>query len=361
MGKKSGLIGTIENMIGNQRIPSTHTTPESLELQMLLDRMVEEQCSAAVMEVSSHALDQHRVEGMVFQVAVFTNLTQDHLDYHGTMDEYYTAKKKLFGMLAPDGWAVINADSDYGMRLMDETNAKTISYGITGKADVRALDISLSLHGVKFNIEYQGERTSISSPMVGRFNVYNLLAAFSAGIALGAERIALGRFLSEAIVVPGRFEKVSSSAGWIAVIDYAHTPDALEKALLAVHDVMGESRQGKIITVFGCGGNRDKTKRPKMGKVASQLSDIVFVTSDNPRFEDPEAIIDEVMAGIEDGSKVYREVDRAMAISRALEIASGGDIVLIAGKGHEDYQIIEDRKIHFSDREIVEKFLRSIA
>jgi UDP-N-acetylmuramoyl-L-alanyl-D-glutamate--2,6-diaminopimelate ligase len=360
-GRKSGLIGTIEYMIVNQRLPSTHTTPESLELQMLLDRMVEEQCSAAVMEVSSHALDQHRVEGMMFQAAVFTNLTQDHLDYHRTMDEYYIAKKKLFNMLAPDGWAVINADSDYGMRLIDETRAKKISYGITANADVRAHDVLLSLHGVRFGIEYRGERTNISSPLVGRFNVYNLLAAFSAGIALGVDTATLGKILSEPITVPGRFEKVSSSAGWIAVIDYAHTPDALEKALLAAHDVMGKPRQGKIIAVFGCGGNRDKTKRPKMGRIASQLSDIVFVTSDNPRFEEPETIIDEVMAGIEDGSKVYREVDRAIAISRALEIATGGDIILIAGKGHEDYQIIADQKVHFSDREIVQKFLRSNA
>jgi UDP-N-acetylmuramoyl-L-alanyl-D-glutamate--2,6-diaminopimelate ligase len=360
-GRKSGLIGTIEYMIGDQRLPSTHTTPESLELQLLLERMVDEQCSAAVMEVSSHALDQHRVEGMIFQVAMFTNLTQDHLDYHRTMDEYYAAKKKLFGMLAPGGWAVINADSDYGMRLIAETSAEKISYGITANADVRGYDVSLSLQGVKFSIEYHGERTNISSPLVGRFNVYNLLAAFSAGIALGIDAPTLGHLLSEPISVPGRFEKISSSVGWIAVIDYAHTPDALEKALFAIHDVMGKPKTGRIITVFGCGGNRDKTKRPKMGKIASQMSDIVFVTSDNPRFEEPETIIDEVMAGIEDGSKVYREVDRAMAISRALEIAEGNDIVLIAGKGHEDYQVIGEQKIHFSDREIVEKFLRSIA
>jgi UDP-N-acetylmuramoyl-L-alanyl-D-glutamate--2,6-diaminopimelate ligase len=358
-GKKAGLIGTIEYLIGDQRLPSTHTTPESLELNMLLDRMVTEQCSAAVMEVSSHALDQHRVCGMNFQVAVFTNLTQDHLDYHKTMDEYYIAKKKLFTMLAPDGWAIINVDSDYGMRLLADTTSKKISYGITANADVRANNITLSLQGMNFVIEYRGERTAIASPLVGRFNVYNLLAAFSAGIALGIPDSELGRLLSQPIVVPGRFEKISSPQGWIAVIDYAHTPDALEKALLAVHDVLGKPRQGKIITVFGCGGNRDKTKRPKMGKIASQMSDVVFVTSDNPRFEEPEAIIDDVMDGIENGTKVYRETDRAIAIPRALEIASSNDIILIAGKGHEDYQIIGDRKIHFSDREIVEQYLRT--
>ncbi|MFI5251550.1 MAG: UDP-N-acetylmuramoyl-L-alanyl-D-glutamate--2,6-diaminopimelate ligase [Bacteroidota bacterium] len=357
-GMKTGMIGTIENVIGDQRLPATHTTPESLELNELFDRMVREKCSAAVMEVSSHALIQHRVDGIDFRVAVFTNLTQDHLDYHQTMDEYYKAKKILFTMLAPDAYAVINTDTQYGMKIYSETAAKKISYGVNANADIRAVDITLSLEGVKFLIEYRGEHTTISSGLVGRFNVYNLLAAYSAGIALEIPGQTIARILSEPVSIAGRFEKMASSKGWIAIVDYAHTPDALEKALDAVQDVMGKPRKGKIITIFGCGGNRDKTKRPKMGAIASTMSDVVIVTSDNPRHEKPESIIDDVMAGIEPGAKILREEDRAVAINKGLELASKGDIILIAGKGHEDYQIIGDQKIHFNDREIVEKFLR---
>ncbi len=356
--KTAGLIGTIEYIIGNERTPATHTTPESLELQGLFARMVESGCKSAVMEVSSHALQQHRADSIDFSVAVFTNLSQDHLDYHGTMEEYYKAKKILFDQLDRDSWAVINIDDDWGKKLFASSQSKKLSFGIASRADVQAKKISLSIQGMQCVIEHEGEETEIQSPFVGRFNVYNILAAFSSGVALGISKSLMQKTFQRASLVPGRFERITSPKGWTAIIDYAHTPDALEKALRTIHDVLGATRRGKIITVFGCGGNRDATKRPVMGRIASELSDITIVTSDNPRQEVPEKIIEEVITGVKKGKNVYQETDRKQAVVMALGMASKDDVVLIAGKGHEDYQVVGDKKIHLSDHELVEEFLR---
>ena len=355
-GTTAGLIGTIEYIVGTERIPATHTTPESLELNELLARMVQQKCSAAVMEVSSHALDQHRVEGIQFDCAVFTNLTQDHLDYHGSMGEYFNAKKILFDNLSPGAPAVINVDDQWGKKLLEMTGAPKLSYGMVSPADVRATNISLSLENVRFIIEHESERTEIQSPLVGLFNVSNILAAFATGITLGISKATMQQALRTAQSARGRFERIVSPKGYIVVIDYAHTPDALEKALLTVHNIVRKARGHRIITVFGCGGNRDAQKRPMMGRIASELSDVTIVTSDNPRHERPDSIIDGIMTGVKPGSVVFREPDRRTAVRTALGMAQPGDVVLIAGKGHEEYQIIEDKRIHFSDREIVEEY-----
>jgi len=356
-GSQAGLIGTIEYVIGNDRYPATHTTPESLELNELLARMVERRCTSVAMEVSSHALHQHRVDGIGFQVAVYTNLTQDHLDYHGTMEEYFMAKAILFRGLPSSSWAVVNTDDPYGRRFLDLTQAKKLTYAIAGNADVKAGDFTLSMQGTKVEVVHAGERTVINSPLIGRFNVSNILAAFSAGIALGIDKKSIQKAIQSVNRVNGRFEPILSPAGWTAIIDYAHTPDALQKTLTAITDIFREQPGKKIITVFGCGGDRDRTKRPKMGKIATEFSDVTIITSDNPRSEDPEQIIRETAAGAMTNRKFITEVDRERAIITALGQARPGDVVLIAGKGHEDYQILGDRKIHFSDREVVEQFL----
>lgn len=356
-GRTCGLIGTIEFIVGKETIPATHTTPESLETNQLLARMLTSNCTAAVMEVSSHALHQHRVDGLKFEVAVFTNLTQDHLDYHHTMEEYFDAKKILFENLSPSSTAVINLDDPWGMKMRAATKAKCLTYGTNPSADIRATNVSLSMRGMRFTVVHGNEQTPIESPLVGKFNVSNALAMFGVGTALGIQREKIAEALASAPPVRGRFERILSPTGWTAVIDYAHTPDALQKALLAVREVLDPTHHSRVITVFGCGGNRDRTKRPLMAAIASELSSMVIVTSDNPRNEDPDAIIDEVMKGIRPGTDVHRETDRKQAILLALSLARKGDVILIAGKGHEEYQIIGEQKIHFSDREVVEELL----
>ncbi len=356
-GTKAGLIGTIEYRIGNDVIPSTHTTPESLELNALLSRMVAAGCSSAVMEVSSHSLHQHRVYGIAFSVGVFTNLTQDHLDYHSSMDAYFEAKSVLFRSLGERSWAVINTDDPWGKKLRTMTRARVLSFGMSDPADLTADEVSLSMRGTTCRIRYGGESVTLETPLVGKFNVSNILAAFGAGIALGVPQKAIAQAIRVAKPVPGRFEPVVSPAGWTAIIDYAHTPDALEKALQAVHDVFAASTRGRIITVFGCGGNRDTSKRPKMAAVATTQSDLTIVTSDNPRREDPEEIIRQVVEGAAKGKQLESITDRRAAIHRALGLARPNDVVLIAGKGHEDYQVVGDEKIHFSDKEIVQDYL----
>ena len=350
---KVAMIGTIEYIIGDERIPATHTTPESLELNRLFVQMVERQCTHVVMEVSSHSLQQHRAHGLQFSVAVFTNLTQDHLDYHGTMERYFASKKILFDGLTPPSFAVTNADDVWGLKIVRDTNGSTLTYGISQNSDVHATHVSLSIDSTKFVIEHKNERTNIHSLLVGRFNVQNILAACSAGIALGIPTPALQSGVASLTSVPGRFERIVSPAGWTAIIDYAHTPDALEKCLSTIHDVLPTKRSNKIITVFGAGGDRDKTKRPIMGKVVDTLSDVIFVTSDNPRTENPQTIIDDIRVGILRKENLYEDVDRRSAITKALSLAQKGDVVLIAGKGHEDYQVIGTTRHHFSDREVV--------
>lgn len=360
-GNATGLLGTIEYRIGTEILPATHTTPESLELNELLAHMVEMRCTAAVIEVSSHALHQHRVDGMDFRAAVFTNLTQDHLDYHGTMEEYFSAKQILFEYLSPGAFAVVNIDDLWGRKILSATRANRISYGMTTQADVSAQNINLSMHGLSFTAVHAREETPIESSLIGRFNVSNILAAFATGIALGIRKTVVQDAIKNVRSVRGRFETIVAPQGWTTVIDYAHTPDALQKALRAIHDIFDSATRGKLITVFGCGGNRDRGKRPLMAAIATEYSDLTIITTDNPRREHPEEIIDEIMTGVKSGSEVIREPDRRTAILRALGLASKNDVVLIAGKGHEDYQVIAEEKIHFSDREVVETFLRSRA
>jgi UDP-N-acetylmuramoyl-L-alanyl-D-glutamate--2,6-diaminopimelate ligase len=357
-GQQVGLLGTIEYRIGNDVIPASHTTPESLELNELLARVVAAGCQSVSMEVSSHALHQSRVYGLRFDAAVFTNLTQDHLDYHGSMEEYFKAKKILFDGLGKEAVAVTNADDSWGLHMTASSQARTCSYGVGEHADVRATDIRLSLDGSICTVSFQGTKTEIRTPLVGRFNIYNVLAACSTGLALGFSPGTISTGIRNVGSVRGRFERIASPKGWVAIIDYAHTPDALEKCLRTIHDVLPREGRGRIVTVFGAGGDRDKTKRPIMGRVAGQGSDIIIVTSDNPRTEDPQQIMDEIIAGIPRDVQVTQTIDRRAAILTALQQARSGDVVLIAGKGHEEYQVIGKEKIHFSDREIVEEYIR---
>jgi UDP-N-acetylmuramoyl-L-alanyl-D-glutamate--2,6-diaminopimelate ligase len=356
-GEKVGLIGTIEYAVGKEVIPAVHTTPESLELNELLSTMVRNNCRFAAMEVSSHALALDRVYGFDYLVALFTNLTQDHLDFHGTMDAYFSAKKILFDALADRSIAVTNLDDERGRSVVSTTKAKCITYSVQHAADVTAENVKVGMGGISLDVKYDGRSMTLTSPLTGRFNVYNLLGVAASTLALGVEPRDIQKGIERVASVRGRFEKVVSPEGWTAVIDYAHTPDALQKTLQAIREMQSENEKGKVITIFGCGGDRDREKRPQMGKIASELSDVTIVTSDNPRHEDPERIIDEIFKGIQSGARVMRIVNRREGIIAGLEMAQRGDLVLIAGKGHETYQVFGDEKIHFDDREVVEAFL----
>jgi UDP-N-acetylmuramoyl-L-alanyl-D-glutamate--2,6-diaminopimelate ligase len=352
---KAGLIGTIEYRIGDEAFPASHTTPESLELQEMLRKMTDAGCTHAVMEVSSHALVQRRVDDVRFRSAVFTNLTQDHLDYHGTMEEYFRAKHRLFTMLEADSTAVVNIDSPYGTQILKNCAAANVTYGTGDGADYRAVNIEATLRGTGFAVEHRRKTETVRSRLTGRFNVSNILAAYACTASLGVEPGDIIGGIETMPGIRGRFESILSPDGWIAIIDYSHTPDALENVLDAIREIKPPS--GKIITVFGCGGDRDLTKRPIMGKIAEELSDLVIVTSDNPRTEDPEKILDDILGGISDRSKIVREVNRREAIGIALTEARKDDVVLIAGKGHETYQVVGTKRIHFDDREVVYEYI----
>lgn len=254
-------------------------------------------------------------------------------------------------------FAVVNKDDEWGVKMASATSSTCLTYSATQAADVKAENIELSIEGTRFQVSQKGETHTVSSPLVGRFNVYNILAAFSTGIALGLPKADIQKGIVSLASVKGRFERAASPKGWSAIIDYAHTPDALEKCLRALHEILPAQNRGRIITVFGAGGDRDKTKRPWMGKIVSELSDVVIITSDNPRTEEPNAIIEDIARGIKNQGSVQRQVDRKRAIEQATKMASKGDVVLIAGKGHEEYQVLGKEKIHFSDREVVEQFL----
>ena len=359
-GATVGLIGTIEYKIGAETVPATHTTPESLELNQLLAAMSERGCSAAVMEVSSHSLAMSRVHGLDFRAAVFTNLTQDHLDFHGTMESYFGAKKMLFDTLSARAVAITNADDPSGARMVAGTGAEILTYGVQKPASVTVSNINVSVSGISLTVHRGAQSVEVLSPLSGRFNVSNILAAYVTGVALGLpdERIVEG--IAAVKAVRGRFEQIVSPRGWTAIVDYAHTPDALESCLRTILDLLPRESGGRVITVFGCGGNRDRGKRPVMGRIASELSDLTIVTSDNPRKEDPESIIDEIIRGVVPGRNVRRVVDRRTAIRTALGEAQPGDVVLIAGKGHEDYQVVGEAKSHFDDREQIERWIREI-
>lgn len=358
-GEVVGLIGTIQYDLGGQLVPATHTTPESLELNALLQDMVNRGCTAAVMEVSSHALAQHRVHGLQFAAGVFTNLTQDHLDYHGSMDAYFLAKKALFDALPSDAVAVTNADDPRGDAIVQTTRARVVRYSLDARSDITAGDVTMSVGGMEFTIAVPGSTVAVRTALTGRFNIANILAAVGTATAIGVPWDIAVKGIAAVDSVRGRFEQIPAPGGWTAIVDYAHTPDALENTLHAIRHLLGAQRRGKIITVFGCGGDRDRSKRPQMGRIASELSDITIVTSDNPRTEDPLAIIQDICAGIRPAATVQTEADRRSAIARALSLAGPGDVVLIAGKGHEDYQVIGTTKTHLDDREEVYAFLRA--
>jgi UDP-N-acetylmuramoyl-L-alanyl-D-glutamate--2,6-diaminopimelate ligase len=356
-GNRVGLIGTIQYAFGTESIPATHTTPESLELNQLLAKMVQHGCTSVVMEVSSHSLAMSRVFGLDFSMAVFTNLTQDHLDFHVSMEEYFRAKKLLFDGLPQQAHAIVNVDDTYGRRIAEAVNAKTITFGTGRGSAVSPRNISVSLAGTEFLVEYAGTSHPVRSSLIGRFNVSNILAAYAAGVGLGIGTQTIAKGIADLKSVRGRFQQIPSPQGWVAVVDYAHTPDALENCLQTIRDMVPMHGAARVITVFGCGGNRDRGKRPMMGRIASQLSDITVITSDNPRNEDPRAIIDEIRSGVAPGKKVIIEVDRRKAIRCGLKEAAHGDVVLIAGKGHEDYQVIGTEKHHFDDQEEVRSFI----
>ena len=361
-GHKVGLIGTIQTMIEEQRLPSQNTTPNIVDLQRLLAQMVEDGIEYVVMEVSSHALAQNRVAGCEFDTAVFTNFTQDHLDYHKTMENYLAAKAKLFEGLGgpgikPDKTAVVNLDDEQAQYILERSQCRHLTYALGDEsADLRAVDIKLGPLGSEFTIQGAFGRLPVRTHIAGLFNIYNVLSATGAAAAENVPYAVIGEAVSEFRGVPGRFETVDAGQLFNVVVDYAHTPDGLENILHTARDIT----ENRIITVFGCGGDRDRTKRPIMGRIAAQLSDIVITTSDNPRTEDPEAILAEVEAGVAEviGKKTHEKVtDRREAIYLAISLAHAGDTVIIAGKGHEDYQIIGTEKVHFDDREVAREAL----
>jgi UDP-N-acetylmuramoyl-L-alanyl-D-glutamate--2,6-diaminopimelate ligase len=355
-GANVGLLGTVSYRIGAEVTEAARTTPESSDLQLLFRRMVDAGCTHAVLEVSSHSLDLQRVHGCPFRVAVFTNLTRDHLDYHGDMDAYFRAKRALFDTwLRPDGHAVLNADDDRSAELARVSRGAVVTYGIERPADLRAGKLSLSLSGTRFEVETPEGAFRVDSPLLGRFNVSNILAALGAARALGvAPEIALRGFAS-VTGVPGRMEGIQAGQDFTVLVDYAHTDDALKKVLEAVREL----RPRRLIAVFGCGGDRDRSKRPLMGAVASRLSDLAVLTSDNPRSEPPEGILEEIRRGMNGsrGAERHEFVDRREAIAFALGRARRGDAVVIAGKGHETTQTLRDRAVPFDDRQVAREEL----
>ena len=359
-GHKVGLVGTVQYRIGDRLADATRTTPESSDLQAMFREMVDAGCSHAVLEVSSHSLALQRVAGCEFRVAVFTNLTRDHLDFHGDMETYFQAKRKLFSdLLRTDGRAVINADDDRAAELAAASRAPVWTFGVERPADFQAEEVALGLEGTRFRVRSPLGTHEVTSGLVGRFNVQNLLAAFAAAAAAGVDAEAALRGLATVTGVPGRLERVTGAPGFTVVVDYAHTDDALKNLLETVRE-LGPAR---VITVFGCGGDRDRTKRPLMGAVATRLSDVVIVTSDNPRSEPPEAILEEIQKGMNGGRRAERHaiVDRREAIARALEMARPGDAVVIAGKGHETYQVLRDRTVPFDDRQVARDILSRLS
>ena len=350
-GHAVGLIGTVQYRVGGRLLEASRTTPESSDLQALFRQMADEGCTDVVMEVSSHSLDLKRVHGCAFEVAVFTNLTRDHLDFHGDMERYFAAKRRLFDTyLREGGHAVINADDDRAADLAAVSRGRVWTYGIQRKADVTASGITLSLRGTRFRARTPAGELAVETPLIGCFNVENFLAGLTAALALGLEPATALAGLVTMTGVPGRLERVSAGQDFAVIVDYAHTDDALKNLL----ETLRELKPRRLITVFGCGGDRDRTKRPLMGAVASRLSDVVIVTSDNPRSEPPEAILEEIQRGMNGSRRAERHaiVDRREAISRALEMAGPGDAVVIAGKGHETYQVLRDRTVPFDDRQV---------
>ena len=349
-GHKCGLLSTVCNYIEDNVIPADHTTPDPIELNKLLARMVEAGCEYAFMECSSHAIAQHRIGGLKFAGGLFTNLTRDHLDYHKTFENYRDAKKAFFDGLSKNAFAITNVDDKNGNVMVQNCKAKVKTYSIRTMADFRARIIECHFEGMYLEID--GHEVGVQ--FIGKFNVSNLLAVYGAAVMLGKKPEDILVILSTLKSVAGRLEPIRSAEGVTAIVDYAHTPDALENVLNAIHEVL-EGKQGKVITVCGAGGNRDKGKRPLMAQEAVKQSDRVIITSDNPRFEEPQDIINDMLAGLDQKQmkKVISIADRREAIKTATMLAQKGDVILIAGKGHEDYQEIKGVKHHFDDREVV--------
>ena len=368
-GYPAAVLGTISYRFGATSIPAENTTPESVDLQRTLRQLVDLGARSAVMEVSSHSLEQRRADGCHFDVAVFTNLTRDHLDYHHDMGSYFASKLRLFtDLLAPDQVkplrrAVVNLDDPYGREILAAASAPVLSYALAGEAELTVAEVDFSVHGINCRLNTPRGELPLASDLLGRFNLYNILAAVGAGLALDLPDAALKAGIEGHRKVPGRLERVENDKGITVLVDYAHTGDALENVLSTI----SELKTDRIITIFGCGGDRDKGKRPVMGEIAARYSDLAVLTSDNPRTEDPRAILDEVRAGIEPmalreygaqelaqgfAEKGYAVIEsRREAVRAAILAARPGDIVLLAGKGHEDYQIIGTEKFHFDDRE----------
>lgn len=354
LGYKAGLLSTVRNYVDDEEYETNHTTPDSIYINNLLKQMVDKGCSYAFMEVSSHSVVQERISGLQFAGGIFSNITHDHLDYHITFDEYIRAKKQFFDQLPADAFALFNADDKNGKVMVQNTKAKIHSYAVKSLADFHAKIIESHFEGMLLNID----NTELWVKLIGEFNAYNILAVYSAAILLGEPKNEVLKIISNLSTVDGRFEYIRSNDGITAIVDYAHTPDAILNVLTTINQI----RKGteKIITVVGAGGNRDKTKRPKMAKVAVENSDKVILTSDNPRFEEPNDILKDMEQGIEEPfRKKYIVIsDRKEAIKTACMMASAGDIILVAGKGHEPYQEIKGVKYHFNDKEILsEQFM----
>jgi UDP-N-acetylmuramoyl-L-alanyl-D-glutamate--2,6-diaminopimelate ligase len=360
-----GLLGTVGYVYGKEHRVASHTTPAPVQLQEMLSEMVRAGIDVGVLEVSSHALELDRVAGCEFDIVVFTNLTQDHLDFHQTMENYFQSKLHLFtdyvagGQKSGSKRALVNADDPWAPLVLQQCRIPFWTFGIHSKADIQAEAIQLGMNGTQFVVSSPLGRMTITSQLVGEHNVSNMLAAIGIGLEMGMTPVRIEQALESVSNVPGRFERIQEGQDFAVVVDYAHTDDALQRLLDAAQTV----KQGRIITVFGCGGDRDRGKRSKMGQVAVRNSDLVFVTSDNPRTEDPQAILSDIEKGIEalppEERCPYQTIsDRAEAIQSAIEAASSRDLVLIAGKGHEDYQILGTQKVHFDDREEARKAIR---
>ncbi len=353
---KCGLISTVKYIVNDEIIPSTHTTPDAVSLNGLMSHMVDEGCTYCFMEVSSHAIEQNRIAGLDFVGGVFTNLTHDHLDYHKNFDNYLHAKKSFFDSLSTESFALTNADDKNGRVMLQNTTARKMTYSLKSMSDFKAKVIENSLSGLLLNIDgYE-----VSCFLIGNFNAYNILAVYGASVLLGEDKLKVLEEISKLIPVEGRFEAVASSGKVIGIVDYAHTPDALENVLSTIRDAKTGSE--KIITVVGCGGDRDDTKRPLMAKIACELSDRIILTSDNPRSEDPEFILNQMQAGVPSfhRAKTLMISDRREAIKTACTLANEGDIILVAGKGHEKYQEIKGVKYPFDDKQVLEEMMRLI-
>lgn len=352
LGKKAGLLSTVINYIEDEAIPSTHTTPDALELNGLLRKMVDAGCEYAFMEVSSHSIAQERIAGLDFDGALFTNLTRDHIDYHKTFDNYRDTKKRLFDGLRKDAFAVTNKDDKNGLVMTQNTRACVKTYSTRCLADFKATILEEDSNGMQLNLN--GKEVFV--PLVGRFNACNILAIYGGAVCLGFDTMEVLRILSTLTAVNGRFEAIRSpKKGWTAIVDYAHTPDAVDNVIQTINEI----RKGRLITVVGCGGNRDHGKRPMMAQIAKRGSDQLILTSDNPRDEEPADILRDMAAGLteEELRTTLIIEDRATAIQTACTLAGDKDVILVAGKGHEDYQIIKGVKYHFDDHEVVRKFI----